>query len=132
MVPLPPPVRRRAARPARCPSTRTGSPSCTGPPAAGTPSTACSADAVTHALAGGDAERAADLVELALPDLRRRRQDRTLREWLRALPDEVVRRRPLLATFLAWTRLSEGDLDGVEAWLDAADQAFDAVRPAAT
>jgi hypothetical protein len=34
-------------------------------------------DAVGHAIASGDHEYAAELVELALPDLRRRRQDRT-------------------------------------------------------
>ncbi|HEY6743929.1 MAG TPA: LuxR C-terminal-related transcriptional regulator [Lapillicoccus sp.] len=82
-------------------------------------------DAVGHAIASGDHGYAADLVELALPDLRRRRQDRTLRGWLVALPDAVVRRRPLLATFLAWSRLSEGDVGGVEPWLDAAEVALD-------
>ena len=78
-------------------------------------------DAVPHALAAGDAESAADLVELALSDLRMRRQDRTLRDWLRELPDDVVRRRPLLAAFVAWVRMSEGDLDGFETWLDIAE-----------
>jgi LuxR family maltose regulon positive regulatory protein len=81
------------------------------------------ADAVMHAVAGDDSDRAADLVELALPDLRKHRQDRTLREWLRALPDDVVRGRPLLAAFLAWSRLSEGDLDGAQVWLDDAERA---------
>jgi len=78
-------------------------------------------DAVPHAIAGGDTEGAADLVELALSDLRMRRQDRTLRDWLRELPDDVVGRRPLLGAFMAWVRLSEGDLDGFEAWLDLAE-----------
>ena len=73
------------------------------------------ADAVRHAIASGDYEHAADLVELAEADLRRRRQDRTLRDWLVALPHDVIRRRPLLATFMGWSRLSEGDIDGVEA-----------------
>jgi LuxR family maltose regulon positive regulatory protein len=89
------------------------------------------ADAVTHAVDGADSDRAADLVELALPGLRKHRQDRTLREWLRALPDDVVRRRPLLATFLAWTRLSEGDLDETQLWLDDAERALQASQPAA-
>jgi len=80
-----------------------------------------SADAVRHAIASGDHERTADLVERALPDLRRRRQDRTLRGWLATLPDDVVRRRPLLAVYLGWSRLSEGDVDGVETWLAAAE-----------
>jgi LuxR family maltose regulon positive regulatory protein len=88
------------------------------------------ADAVVHAVAGDDFDRAAGLVELALSDLRKHRQDRTLREWLRALPDGVVRRRPLLAAFLAWTRLSEGDLDGAQVWLDDAERALQAGRSA--
>ena len=79
------------------------------------------ADAIRHAIAGGDAEQAAELLELALPELRRRRQDQTLLQWLTALPDDVVGRRPLPATARAWSRLSVGDLDGVEAWLDAAE-----------
>ena len=82
-------------------------------------------DAVRHAIASGDHERVADLVELSLADLRRRRQDRTLRGWLVALPEDVVRRRPLLAMFMGWRRLSEGDFDGVEAWLDAAEAGVD-------
>ena len=77
-------------------------------------------DALPHAVAGTDAEQLADLVELAVPELRRRREDRPLRRWLQAVPEDVARRRPLLATGLAWVRLSEGDLDGVDEWLDEA------------
>ena len=88
-------------------------------------------DAVAHALAGDDPERAADLVEAALPDLRRERQDRLLRQWLTALPDEAVRKRALLATYRGWTRLVEGDLDGLTAWLDDAERALAASPPTA-
>jgi LuxR family maltose regulon positive regulatory protein len=63
-------------------------------------------DAVRHAIASGDPEHAAELVELTLADMRRRRQDRTLRDWLVALPDDVVRRRPLLAMGRSAARLS--------------------------
>ena len=57
-----------------------------------------------------------------------------MRAWLRALPEDVVRRRPLLAMHLAWACLSEGDLDGLESWLDAAEAAVGepAAMPAAT
>ena len=89
-------------------------------------------DAVRHAIASGDHEHTADLVELSLADLRRRRQDRTLRGWLVALPDDVIRRRPLLAMFMGWSRLSEGDFDTVEAWLGAAEAGLDAMPPLAT
>ncbi|MFC5175237.1 LuxR C-terminal-related transcriptional regulator [Nocardioides taihuensis] len=78
-------------------------------------------DAYPHALAADDPELSADLLELALPGLRTRREDRTLGDWLRAVPDDVLRRRPLLAVGFAWTRLSAGDLDGLDAWLDVAD-----------
>ncbi|HLX57356.1 MAG TPA: AAA family ATPase, partial [Ktedonobacteraceae bacterium] len=45
------------------------------------------ADAIRHALAAEDFARAADLVELAVPALRRSRQEATVLGWLRALPD---------------------------------------------
>lgn len=81
-------------------------------------------DSIRHALAGDDPERTADLVERALPDMRRARHDRTMRDWLTALPDETVRGRALLAIYRGWTRLMEGDLDGVESWLTDAERAL--------
>ena len=59
-----------------------------------------------------------------MPELRRRRQERTLRDWLEALPDEVVRGRAVLSTFAAWMRLVEGDLEGVEAACRDAERAL--------
>ncbi len=53
--------------------------------------------AIRHALAAGDVERAAGLVELAIPALRQDRQEATIRGWLDAIPAEVVRVRPVLA-----------------------------------
>ncbi|QNN52965.1 LuxR C-terminal-related transcriptional regulator [Nocardioides mesophilus] len=88
-------------------------------------------DAVAHAIAGEDHELTADLVELALAGLRQGRQDATIVEWLAAVPAEVVRRRPLLATATGWSRLAAGDFEGVEAWLDVAQGALDA-RPVRT
>jgi ATP/maltotriose-dependent transcriptional regulator MalT len=81
-------------------------------------------DAVRHATASGDHEQTADLVELGVADLRRRHHDRRLRDWVLALPDDVVRRRPLLAMCRAWSRLAEGDFEGVEAWLDVSEAGF--------
>src|SRR5215208_1553036 len=48
------------------------------------------ADAIRHALAAEDFERAADLVELAVPAMRRSRQEATLLGWLNVLPDELL------------------------------------------
>jgi LuxR family maltose regulon positive regulatory protein len=72
------------------------------------------AAAIRHALAAGDVERAAGLVELAVPDLRRNRQEATIRGWLDAIPEEVVRVRPVLALGFVGALMSGGEFDGVE------------------
>ena len=84
-------------------------------------------EAIRHALAAGDFERAADLVELAIPAMRRSRQEAAVLGWLELLPDEVVRVRPVLSVGFAGALLAGGDFEGVEArlrdaegWLDGA------------
>ena len=57
--------------------------------------------AIRHALAAQELERAADLVELAIPALRRGRQEATLRGWVEVLPDELIRVRPALSVTYA-------------------------------
>ncbi len=52
--------------------------------------------AIGHALAGGDPGRAADLMELAIRAMSRERREAELGRWVRALPEEVVRVRPVL------------------------------------
>jgi LuxR family maltose regulon positive regulatory protein len=79
-------------------------------------------DAILHALAAGDVARAADLIERAVPALRRSRQDATLLGWLKAFPDEVIRVRPVLSVAYAWALLAGGDLDAVEARLRDAER----------
>lgn len=88
-------------------------------------SEASAADAIRHALAAKDVERAADLIERAVPALRRSRQEATALDWLRALPDLVVRRRPVLSVYYAGGLLMGGQQEGVgerlldaERWLD--------------
>jgi LuxR family maltose regulon positive regulatory protein len=70
--------------------------------------------AIRHALAAGDVERAAELVELTIPALRRNRQEATIRSWLEALPDEVVRVRPVLEVGFIGALMSVGEFEGVE------------------
>jgi ATP/maltotriose-dependent transcriptional regulator MalT len=53
--------------------------------------------AVRHSLAGGEADRAAELVELAIPELRRNRRESVIRAWIDDLPSDIVRNRPVLA-----------------------------------
>ena len=52
--------------------------------------------AISHALEGDDWARAADLMELVMPVIRRERREAEFARWVRALPDEVVRVRPVL------------------------------------
>ena len=68
------------------------------------------ADAIRHALAAEDFARAADLVELAVPAMRRSRQEATLLGWLKALPDELFHFRPVLSVAYAWALLASGEL----------------------
>ncbi len=79
------------------------------------------AEAIRHALAGNDLSRAADLVELAIPAARRARQDVTLRRWIDAIPNELIRMRPVLGDAFAGSRLVRGEVEGVEAALGDAD-----------
>ncbi len=89
-------------------------------------------DAIGHAILSGDDELAADLGELALPELRKHRREHGIRSLLSALPEPVISARSLLATAQAWARLSDGDLDAVEAWLDVAEDRLADSRPVAS
>jgi LuxR family maltose regulon positive regulatory protein len=79
-------------------------------------------DAIRHALAGGDFERAGELIERAVPAMRQSRQESTLLGWLQALPDELLRNRPVLSVHYAGTLLQNGQLDGVESRLRDAER----------
>jgi LuxR family maltose regulon positive regulatory protein len=79
-------------------------------------------EAIRHALAAGDFGRAADLIELAIPAMRRNRQEAAVLGWLELLPDEVVRVRPVLSVGFAGTLLAGGEYEGVEARLRDAER----------
>ena len=78
--------------------------------------------AIDHALAARDLDRAAELVEGALPALRIARQETALRGWVEALPDDLVRRRPVLSVSFAGALLASGKLAGVEDRMDDAER----------
>jgi ATP/maltotriose-dependent transcriptional regulator MalT len=78
-------------------------------------------EAIRHALAAGDFGRAADLIELAVPAMRRSRQEAAVLGWLELLPDDVVRVRPVLSVGFAGTLLAAGEYEGVEARLRDAE-----------
>ncbi len=87
------------------------------------------ADSIRHALAAEDFERTADLIERAMPAMRRGRQESMVLTWLEMLPKELYERRPVLSVHFAGTLLSNGKLEGVESrlreaerWLDIGEQ----------
>ncbi len=84
------------------------------------------AGAIEHALAGGQLEVAAEMIERASPQTRAARQDATLRRWLDALPDEMFDERPVLAMALAGARMATGAPHGVDALLDRAERWLEA------
>lgn len=82
-------------------------------------------EAIAHALAAHDLVRAADLVELAIPAMRRSRQESAVLGWLKALPDELIRNRPVLSVGYAGALLVTADLEGVDARLQDAERWLD-------
>lgn len=89
-------------------------------------------DAIRHALAAEDFERAANLVELEWQAMRRSRQEAALHGWLKALPRELFRVRPVLAVAYAHVILAGGTFEGVEALLRDAEQWLDTTADAPT
>ena len=79
-------------------------------------------EAIRHAMAGEDFERAADLVELAIPAMQQARQEARLRRWLEALPEELFQVRPVLSAGYAGAMMSTGEMEGVEARLKVAER----------
>ena len=106
-------------------SSPTTFPFCTGGRATGTSRTASGPRRSATRWPVKHFERAAELVELAIPALRQGRQDATLLHWLEALPDEVVRVRPVLSVGLVGALMSAGELEGVEARLRDAESWLD-------
>ena len=72
-------------------------------------------DAIHHALAGKDFERAASLIELAAPAMHRNRQEATVLSWMQALPDEIFPARPVLTVLYVGAIMSNGEIEEVEA-----------------
>ena len=71
-------------------------------------------EAVHHALAGDDLGQAARLTEQAVELLTKRGELATLRAWLAALPDELVRSRVELCLWQGWLLTQDGQFDAAE------------------
>ncbi|MGH9134360.1 MAG: LuxR C-terminal-related transcriptional regulator, partial [Ilumatobacteraceae bacterium] len=84
------------------------------------------AEAIGHATAGHQFDRAAQLIEMATPEMRRTRQEATVRRWVEALPEHVLPQRPVLSVALVGARMATGDPTGVERLLDLVERSLGA------
>ena len=76
------------------------------------------AEAIRHALAARDFERAAGLIEKTYPAMDASFQSATWLGWVRKLPDEVVRARPVLSFDYARALMDRGEFEAGKSWLE--------------
>ena len=80
-------------------------------------------DAIRHALAAEDFERAAGLIELAWPAAEEGSiQQATWLGWVKRLSEELVRARPVLNVWYAYALLGSGEMEAAESRLKDAEQ----------
>ncbi len=82
------------------------------------------AQAVGHALQAGAIDDVVAIIEPVGLAMATRVGEATLRSWLPAIPDELVRARPRLALLRAWLCLADYDQPGAGAWLGLAEAAL--------
>jgi LuxR family maltose regulon positive regulatory protein len=87
-------------------------------------------EAVSHAFAAQEFERAAQLIEPVAAVMLTRGEPARLLNWLNALPDEELRSRLGLRLAQAWAMLIRGHMEGLEAKLQEVERALDS-SPAA-
>jgi LuxR family maltose regulon positive regulatory protein len=75
-------------------------------------------EAITHALAAGETDQAADLMESSAKALVMRGGSATLQTWLSKLPREAIVARPMLMIAQTWALVTDGVLDEAEALLN--------------
>ncbi|HZG58748.1 LuxR C-terminal-related transcriptional regulator [Paenibacillus sp.] len=79
-------------------------------------------ESIHHALAAEDYARAADLIEPACSGMAREGHPAKLLRWLGAIPDELMRYRPVLSVWYAGALLSAGKPESVEERLQDAER----------
>lgn len=80
--------------------------------------------AVEYALAAGDHERAAQLIEQLVSNSFRYKASAHVYQWLSALPEETIRSRPILGLTFAWGLCGNGRYQLSEAWLSAVEEQY--------
>lgn len=77
-------------------------------------------EAIQYALAGKLFEEAADLIEQRVQAMGSYREMAAVWHWVKALPDQVARRRPRLCMMAAWSLLLSGQGERIPSYLEAA------------
>ena len=62
------------------------------------------------------------MIELAIPGLRRARQEATMRRWFELLPDQLFEVRPVLSVGYVGTLMAHGEVADVEVLLQGAER----------
>jgi LuxR family maltose regulon positive regulatory protein len=90
-------------------------------------------DAIRHAVAGGQPERAAELIEVHFDAVYFTGENVTLRQWLAGIPDTIALSRPRLALARAFMALTAGDMAAAQTSIAAlggnAEAAGDSFEP---
>ena len=87
-------------------------------------------DAIRHALAANDFERAAGLIELAWPAAEEGSiQQATWLGWVKTLPEALVYSRPVLNVWYAYALLGRGELETAEARFKDAERWLETAEP---
>lgn len=82
-------------------------------------------EAIRHALAAKDTRRAAGLVEMEAETIIRAHQPHRLVEWLKLIPDNLIRRMPVLSTYYASALQGLGQVEAAESRLQDAERWFE-------
>ncbi|PKN98913.1 MAG: helix-turn-helix transcriptional regulator [Chloroflexi bacterium HGW-Chloroflexi-4] len=83
-------------------------------------------DAIHHALEAEDYEHAAELIELIRPEMDLSCLSSTWLGWVKKIPDELVRIRPVLSVGYAWALLDCGEMEPSEVHLLNAERCLNA------
>ena len=84
-------------------------------------------DAIHHALAAEDFERAASLIELAGSATDQIFQSAAWTRWVETLPDDLLQRRPVLNVQYGWELIGRGQLEAGEARLRITEQWLESI-----
>ena len=83
------------------------------------------ADAIRHALAAEDFDRAANLIERVWLAMDLSYQSAAWLRWAQQLPADLIRAHPVLCLGYAWALLNGGELEACEPWLRDAERWID-------